>query len=170
MRTKQSGFTLVEVMVVVAIIAIISALLMGANSRSYGASAKVTADQVTSTLNFVKMRASSTRRIHTVQISPNEISVWESTITGFKASAATPTLVTRTKLEGNAKIWNVDTAVKSSSGNTVTMNASLNTTMTFKPDGSSSGGTIYVTDNAHSKEYRVLVYKATGSSYAKQTW
>ena len=79
-------------------------------------------------------------------------------------------LVSRTKLEGNAKIWNVDNTVKSSSGNTVTMNASLNTTMTFKPDGSSSGGTIYVTDNAHAKEYRVLVYKATGSSYAKQTW
>jgi prepilin-type N-terminal cleavage/methylation domain-containing protein len=170
MRTKQSGFTLVELMVVVAIIAIISALLMGANSRSYGASAKVTADQVTGTLNWVKMRAASTRKIHTVQITPNEISVWESTITGFKASAATPLLVSRMKLEGNSKIWNVDSTVKSSTGNTVTMDASLNATMTFKPDGSSSGGTLYVTDNAHAKEYRVLVYKATGSSYAKQYW
>jgi len=40
----------------------------------------------------------------------------------------------------------------------------------FRPDGSSTGGTIYVSDPAKAKTYRVVVYKATGSSYARNTW
>ena len=42
--------------------------------------------------------------------------------------------------------------------------------MTFKPDGSSTGGTIFITDMQHNKEYRVLVYRITGSAYARQSW
>ena len=87
---NQRGFSLVELMVVVAIVAILSSVMIGLASRPYSANAQNMSDQIASTLSFAKMRAVSTRRIHTVKIEPNVISVWQSSITGFGGGSGSP--------------------------------------------------------------------------------
>ena len=53
---------------------------------------------------------------------------------------------------------------------TVVQNPALDFSMDFRPDGSSTAGTIFLADNQGTKPWRVIVYKATGSSYARETW
>ena len=170
MRTKQRGFSLVELMVVVAIIAIMSSVMIGVASRPYSANAQNMSDQISSTLNFAKMRAISTRRIHLVQIQPNVMYVWQANATGF----ATPTgttpweLIQRVTVPNGVKIYDVNSSVVTSTGATVAANASLAHEMKFKPDGSSTGGTVYIADAK--KSYRILVYSATGGVRVRETW
>src|SRR5678815_3556188 len=68
MRHTQRGFTLVELMVVVAIIAILGALMVGMSTRPYGANAATMSDQLVSEFSFARMRSISTRKLHRVTI------------------------------------------------------------------------------------------------------
>lgn len=174
---KQRGFTLVELMVVIAIVAILGALIVGLSGRTYGANAYNTSEKIVSTLGWVRMRAVSTRRIQTVLIKNQEIQIWQSDVTGFAAStnASYPycEFVQRVEIPNGVTIWDVDTtAPQTGTGNSVSLNTSLSASITFKPDGSSSGGTLYVGESGGEtqRQMRVLIYKATGSSYARQTW
>lgn len=178
---KQRGFTLVELMVVIAIVAILGALIVGLSGRTYGANASNVSEKIVSTMGWVRMRAVSTRRIQTIAVKNQELQIWQSNITGFSSTGACADypyceFVQRVEIPNGVTIWDVDTtAPQTATGNTVSMNTGLTTTpamITFKPDGSSTGGTIYVGESGGEKqrEWRVLIYKATGSAYARQTW
>lgn len=174
MRRQQSqrGFTLIELMVVVAIIAIVSTLIISISSRTYGSNAKNASDQIVSTLNLARMRAVSTRTIHRAVISPNDIQIWAENRTGFVSDgvATNDPFVSRTTIPHGVSVWNASSTVYgTASGTSPTQNTALSVSFTFKPDGSSSGGTLFVRDTNDS-QYRVLIYRATGSVYARETW
>lgn len=178
-RRSQRGVTLIELMVVVAIIAVFAALMFGVNSQTYGASSTNVADQLTSDLNLCKMRAVSTRRWHHCEITPNTLTMWQWSKTGMTVpvTGGDPTMVWQQvsvdNIPSGVTVWDGDPAVcitPPCGASPSAANSALDFSFDFRPDGSSTGGTIYVSDPGKNKQYRVVVYKSTGSSYARNSW
>jgi prepilin-type N-terminal cleavage/methylation domain-containing protein len=168
-RAGQRGFTLIELMVVVAIIAILSGLIISVNKRTYGASASAVADQLVSDASTAKMRAVSTRRWHRLTVTPHYDQLWQSTTTGLATPSAWA-LVQTTNFSGGTNIWSCSTTVYAAAGASVTQNTSLSFNIDFSPDGSSTGATCFVTDDQAKKKWRVIMYKATGGAYDRESW
>ncbi len=169
-RNSQHGFTLIEMMVVVAIIAILSGLMISINKRTYGASASEVADQVVSDVTTAKMRAVSTRRWHRLIIRNSNAQLWQATTTGLATPSAWG-LVRTTNFSGGTTVWSCSSTVYATSGTaSVTQNTSLQFNLDFSPDGSSTGATCFVTDDQNKQKWRVIVYKATGGAYDRELW
>jgi len=171
-RSAQRGFTLVELMVVVAIIAILGGLLISASSRPVGASARNTSEQLVSTINFAKLRAAATRRIHRVQIEPQRVSVWVLGTQGL-AMPLVPvwSMIQTMTIPPGVKIWDATAGATTTTGNTVVENTLLASTpyaLDVRPDSQATATTIWVTDGVH--QYRVVTYRVTGGTYARESW
>lgn len=167
--SPQRGFTLVEMMVVVAIVGILASLLFGAITRPVGANTRNVADKIISTLNFAKLRAAATRRIHRIRVQPTQLSIDVADATGLATPTFTATVPLQTvTMPAGIKIWDAlagATATAPSAENT-----SLDYLIYYRPDGQATASSIFITDSAENQKYRVRVYHATGGSYARPTW
>jgi prepilin-type N-terminal cleavage/methylation domain-containing protein len=161
------GFTLVELMTVIAIVGVIVALSVDIGGAS--ATPSTSSDRIAGTLGFARVRSLATRTIHRVQVESQTVSLWRATTTGLSA----PTGWERIQIESipkSTKVWNAQTTVAATPTGGPVENAALLFTIDFKPDGSTTGGTIYVTDRRNRKKSRVLVYRATGGTYIREGW
>lgn len=165
---RARGFTLVELMVVVAIIGILGAVLFGVSSRTYGANGANIADRIVSTMELAKMRAASTRRAHLVRVQPQQLSVWVATTQGLGASAFDAVPISTITIPSGVKIW--DALAGAGAAAPSSENTALVYDVTFRPDGSATASSIFVSDLSGTRKYRVRVYPTTGGSYARPTW
>jgi prepilin-type N-terminal cleavage/methylation domain-containing protein len=166
---RERGFTLVELMVVITIIAVLAGMVIGVNGTAYGASATSVGDQLTSAFGVAKLRAISTRRYTRLEVKSQTATLWQSSQTGMVAPTSWQFVQTFT-IPNGVTVWDGSTTVYASAGATVSQNTAVDFTVDFKPDGSSTGGTVFVTDRANAHSTRVVVYRATGSSYARANW
>jgi prepilin-type N-terminal cleavage/methylation domain-containing protein len=177
-RHVQRGFTLVELMVVILIIGVVSALLVGLNSTTVGASAMNVSDELVSGFNLCKMRAVSTRSWHRCEVTPTTLTIYQYASTGMTAPPAGVTGASWAVVEvitvgAGVSVWDKSPTACASGpcpGAPSAPNTSLVFDVDFRPDGSSTGGTLFVTDTGQNLMYRVVVYTATGSSYARNSW
>jgi prepilin-type N-terminal cleavage/methylation domain-containing protein len=176
MRTRRSqhGFTLIEMMVVVAIVAILSGLLISASSRPVGASARSVSETLVSTINFAKLRSQSTRRIHRVMIENTRISVWEFSTTGLAMPVTSNfnTLVQNIPIPKGVTIVDVTASPVISTGATPTFTSLVAPgtaySLDVRPDGQATASTVYIDDGVH--KWRVITYHVTGGTYAREYW
>ena len=187
-RRSQAGFTLTELMIVVVIVASLSAIVYGLVGTSVGgANAEHLANQITTTMNFARTRAVSTRSYHQVEVFPQKLLVWQAWDCGAPSPCSPPTGKALTGMKqptganqqwmqvqeidlpsNQVTVWNAQAAVDTNGGATgITQNVALDFKLTFSPDGSSSGGSLFVSDIAKYKQWRILTYTATGSTYAR---
>ena len=173
--TLNSGFTLIEMMVVVAIIAVIASIMIGVNSQTYGVGAQNTSDELVSAFNLCKMRAVSTRRWHRCEVTPTTLTVMQWQTTGMVVPAAGTWSVVEVVTIGNGvAMWDASAtpcATSPCAGAPSTANAGLHVRHRFQTRRFEHGWH-RVRDRlaAMAKQYRVVVYKATGSSYARNSW
>jgi prepilin-type N-terminal cleavage/methylation domain-containing protein len=177
---SQRGFTLIELMTVLAIVAVMTLLFAGLSTGGGKGSPNTTADQVVGMMGFARLRAEAKRTTHKVQIEPTVISVWEADSTGFVAATyAQNKVVSSIDIPSGVVVWNTAGNTQFNAGATPTQGSGFNVGIEFKPDGTASycapacaqtGSTVFLTDVREQSKYRVFVYRTTGNAQARDGW
>lgn len=165
-RRAPRGF-LVEMMVVIAIVAVLSGVMISISRSAYGANA--ISDPLTSALGFARLRAIATGRYTHVEVKARAATVWQSTHPGVVTPTAWQFCQSFT-IPNDATVVDGATAAYARPGMTGSQNPSVSFTIDFRPDGASTGGTLFVIDAATAGPHRRAADRGAGPAYARTSW
>ncbi len=169
MRNRvQSGFTLTELMIVVALLGILTAIAVAASSGGKDRS-RGFADQMAGELETARLRALASRRWHRITFTPTGATLDQSTTTGMALPTAYQTvgLITapaavRIVAMANTTLLAPTTEPAAGSG--------LAGEIVFAPDGTSVARTLWVSDRQDYAPYRIALFGATGHARVYEGW
>jgi prepilin-type N-terminal cleavage/methylation domain-containing protein len=181
-RRPEHGFTLVELMVAVAIVVIFMSIVFSLTLTNYGGNAQNVSDSIAAQFSLARMRAVSTKRAHAVELkqtsgTQGSVTVWQCNTLGM--ISPTPPLnlsctgmVNELDLPPNIMIWNAVTGANSTpTGGPAQAAYPFDMFVQVSADGTSpTGATVYVTDRQEKSKFRVLLYTITGASYDRPLW
>ncbi len=177
-RNAQRGFTLVEMMVVVAIISILVAIAVNLRTTTYGANTSSVADQVVGQLELARARAISTHHYEQVLVTNGKLVLNEGNTLGMSVPGNFAQQIQQSVLPVSVQVWDHDTKSDATSGQhpVAALDPLLSFPITFRPDGSlyltggDTGATLFLTDRNHAHEFRVIVYRISGSIFSRPVW
>ena len=167
---RAGGFTLVELLIVVALVGVVTALAFGSMSTSsYAGTVDGFGDQVSNAMETARLRSTSSRRWQRLEFNATTVTVWQSESTGMG-----PVLVWQ-PIETISAPGKVSVAATDDSTH-VAVNSSvpaagdgLPGAVDFAPDGTAQSFTVFIQGQDATRS-RVIVYRATGASWVLEDW
>jgi len=168
-RSREGGFTLVEMMIVVIIISVLASLAVSAPDED-DATVDGIAGQLQGDLDQARLRGMGDHRWQRMIVSGQSVWFQEGDTLGMAPPTAwtvhhaltLPSIVRVVSISATSAIDPTGTSAPAGTG--------LASGVTFAPDGSSGAHTIYLSDDQGRLHVRLVVFGATGTVLARQGW
>ncbi|HTJ45775.1 MAG TPA: prepilin-type N-terminal cleavage/methylation domain-containing protein [Kofleriaceae bacterium] len=168
-RPLQRGFTLIEMMVVVAIIGVVTMLAVQTPEED-DATVDGVASTVTSELDQARLRSMANHKWQRMIVSGTTVTFQAGNTIGM-LPPTTWTLDHAITIPSNVQVVAIgSTSAIDPLGASPPSGTGLSTGVTFAPDGSSVARTVYLADRRGQSPTRVVVFATTGSIMTRSGW
>jgi prepilin-type N-terminal cleavage/methylation domain-containing protein len=165
----QAGFTLIELMVVVVIVTVLVATAtLALRPERYARNAKGYTEQVASTLENMRLRATASRRWQRLEVNGDSIVHMEADAPGMGVPAGY-NVITTVEVPSGVRIAALDDSTHDVPDVAVADGTGLGDFIDFAPDGAGQAATIFIEDETK-RQYRVAVFRATAAAQVYEGW